>query len=179
MLKHGRPMMALDPLNPDLPVAVLLVGGENELGPVSLKLFAQTYGSEFRQILFVSVGIMDYGVLDAGADPSLGFKGTEEARRLQDKTVHRLDPFVQSAQQLGFKVDVRVSIATDPIEEIDAVADGILHGFPRSTFFISKMVFRKKRWFHRLLHGGTSDALKARLEKKGVQVRVLPLVLAN
>jgi hypothetical protein len=72
-----------------------------------------------------------------------------------------------------------VSIATDPVAEIDAVADGILHGFPRSVFFIGKMVFRKKRWYHRLLHGGTSDALKARLEKKGAQVRVLPLVLAN
>jgi hypothetical protein len=179
MLKNESPKMELDPLDPELPVAILLVGGENDLGPVALQLFARTYGSDFRQILFVSVGIMDYGVLDAGVDPSRGFEGTEEARRLRDKTVHRLGPYIATAHQLGFKADVRVSIATDPVDEIDALGDVILHGFPKSVFFISKMMFRKKRWFHRLLHGGTSDALKARLEKKGATVRVLPLILAN
>jgi len=179
MLKNETKNMELDQLDPSLPVAVLLVGGENELGPVSLHLFGNAYGSDFRQILFVSVGVMDYAVLDAGVDPSRGFEGTEEAGRLREKTRRRLDSYLAAAHQLGMKVDVRISIATDPVDEIETIADGIIEKYPRSVFFISKMVFRKKRWFHRFLHGGTSDALRVRLEKKGVLVKMLPLVLSN
>jgi hypothetical protein len=179
MLMSERSNMDPDPLDPRLPLAVLLVGGENELGPLSLQLFGGTYGSDFRQILFVSVGVMDYAVLDAGVDPSRGFEGTEEAGRLREKTRRRLDSYLAAARQLGMKADAQISIATNAVDEIDAVADGIIKRYPKAVFFISKMVFRKKRWFHRFLHGRTSDALRARLEGKGARVKMLPLVLSN
>jgi len=179
MLKNGSPKMELDALDPALPVAVFLVGGDNQLGSVSLTMFGSTFGAEFRQILFVSVGVMDYGVLDMGVDPNLGFEGTEEARRLRQKTRDSLDPFLAAAHQFGMKADVQISIATDPVKEIEAVSDGILQKYPKAVFFISKMVFRKKRWFHRFLHGRTSDALRTRLERKGMLVKILPLLLSN
>jgi len=179
MLRNESPNMQLDALDPALPVAVFLVGGDNHLGPVSLTLFGSTFGAEFRQILFVSVGVMDYGVLDMGVDPNVGFDGTEEARRLREKTRQSLEPFLAGAHQLGMKADVQISIATDPVAEIVGVSDGILERYPKAVFFVSKMVFRKKRWFHRFLHGRTSDALRTRLERKGMQVKILPLVLSN
>src|SRR5258708_28212033 len=122
---------------------------------------------------------MDYGVLDMGVDPNLGFEGTEEARRLREKTGNSLEPLVAGAHQFGMKADMQISIATDPVKEIDVVSDGILRKYPKAVFFVSKMVFRRKRWFHRFLHGRTSDALRTRLERKGMIVKILPLVLSN
>ncbi len=179
MLKNESPKMQFDLLDSALPVAVFLVGGDNQLGSVSLSLFGSTFASEFRQILFVSVGVMDYGVLDMGVDPNLGFEGTEEARRLREKTGNSLEPFLAAAHQFGMKADMQISIATDPVKEIDVVSDGILRKYPKAVFFVSKMVFRRKRWFHRFLHGRTSDALRTRLERKGMIVKILPLVLSN
>jgi hypothetical protein len=170
----GQDLERLDALEP---VAVFLVGGDNELGPYSVRLLADRYSKDYRQILFVSVGVMDYAVLDQGVDAGQGFKGTEEAGRLMRKTRLQLDPYLAAAHELGLKAVVRVSVATDPVGEIGALSDEIVKAYPRAAFFLSKLVFSKWKWFHRLLHEGTGDAIQALLERKGFPVTVLPLVL--
>jgi hypothetical protein len=166
-----------DRLDSDHPVAVFLMGGENELGPRALRIFEGLYSKEYRQVLFVSVGIMDYAVIDGGVDREQGFKGTEEAERLKMKTRLSLDPYLAEAQGLGLKADCRISVATNPVDEIDRVAGEIVESYPKSVFFVSKLVFEKKRWFHRLLHGSTGEDICRRLEKKGYPVTVLPVVV--
>jgi|SRR5882672_12902437 len=178
MTRNEKPIETLDRLDPTLPLAVFLVGGDNDLGPASLLLFRSVHAADFTQVLFVSVGVMDYGVLDAGADPSRGFEGPEESGRLRERTRRKLDVFVSEARRLGLKAGARVTIATDPVAEIDALAGILAAEYPKAVFFLSKMVFRKRRWFHQLLHGGTADALERVLQRRGLQVRVLPIVLS-
>jgi hypothetical protein len=173
----SEPRETADRLDPALPVAVFLVGGGLEWGASSLSLFGATYSTEYRQLLFVAVGVMDYAVIDSGVDPGQGFKGTEEARRLQEKTRLRLDPYLAAARQLGMKADCRVSIATDPVDEIARQSDEVIRDFPRSAFFVSKLEFRKRRWLHSLLHGDASNALRKRLEKKGLHVKFLHVIV--
>ncbi len=171
------PAHDVDRLDAAQPVAVFLVGGDDSLGPAALRMFGSHYAKEFPQMLFVSVGVMDYGVIDAGAEGMGTFKGTEEARRLKGKTRLALDATLAGAHDLGLKADCRVSVATSAVEEIDGLSGEIARDHPRAVFFVSKLVFQKPRWFHRLLHASTSDAIRQRLEKKGIPVTVLPVLL--
>jgi len=174
---HPLPAQEVDRLDAAQPLAVFLVGGDDSIGPASLRIFESHYAKDFSQMLFVSVGVMDYGVIDAGTEGLGTFKGTEEARRLKGKTRLALDPYLAQAHGLGLKGDCRVSVATSAVEEIDALSDEIAKSYPRAVFFVSKLVFQRPRWFHRFLHARTSDSIRQRLEKKGFPVTVLPVLL--
>src|SRR5689334_6993272 len=82
-------------LDPARPLAVFLVGGEESLGTAAFAMFGARYAAEFPQVLFVSIGIMDQTVLDAGVDGTGSFKGAEEAQRLQLKTRENLNPYLE------------------------------------------------------------------------------------
>jgi hypothetical protein len=178
MIPDACSMEDLDRLDPERPLAVFTVGGDNDLGHTTLQLFSGAHGSSFHQILFYSVGVMDYAVLDAGTDPGAGFEGKEEAHRLKERTRRSLDPYIAAARRMGLLTGCRVNIATNPVDEIVKGADEIAAAFPNAVFFVSKMVFRKRRWFHRLLHQSTSDEIRRGLEGKGHRVRVLPLMVS-
>jgi len=167
---------AVQRFDPQKPLAVFLVGGEHDLGAAALRVFQSSHGSEYRQILFLSVGVLDYGVMDAGVVDNDN-DAPEKARHLKLKTELALRPYLDTAREMGMTVDSHVSIATDPIEEIDLLSTKIALVCPRAVFFVSKLVFQKPNWFHRFLHKGTSDAIRKRLEKKGFPVSVLPVVV--
>src|SRR5581483_2136689 len=166
-----------DPLEPERPLAVFLVGGEDSLGPASFGMFGSRYAKEYPQILFVSVGIMDQTVVDAGADGSGNFKGSEEAERLRSRTRQSLSSYLDEARSLGLKAACRVSVSVNAVEEIARLSDEISAAHPRAVYFLGKLVVRKPRWFHRWLYGGTSDSIRRKLERKGRPVTVLPVVV--
>ncbi|HVR86412.1 MAG TPA: hypothetical protein VMU54_18970 [Planctomycetota bacterium] len=166
-----------DPFDPDRPLAVFLVGGAESLGPAAFDLFRSLYSREFPQVLFVSIGVLDQSVVDAGVDGSGNFNGTEEAHRLRKKTREGLSPYLESARRLGLKAAGRVSVSVDAAEEIARMSDGISAVHPKAVYFLSKLVFQKPRWFHRWLHSRTSDSIRKNLEKRGHPVTVLPVVL--
>ncbi|HVR85439.1 MAG TPA: hypothetical protein VMU54_14075 [Planctomycetota bacterium] len=167
----------VDRLEATQPVAVFLVGGDHALGPASLRILGNLYSKEYLQILFVSVGVMDYAAMDAGAEGQGNFKGTVEAKRLKMKTRLALDRYLAIAHQQGFRADCRVSVATDAVDEIEALSGEIAAVYPRAVFFVSKRVFPEATWFHSLLHSRSSDAIRTRLEKKGLPITVLPFVV--
>jgi hypothetical protein len=173
----GLPREEVDRLDATQAVAIFLIGADHLLEPTSVRMFRNLYSKEYAQILFVSVGVVDYAVIDGGAEGLGRFKGSVEAKRLKKKTRLALDPYLESAHQLGLKADCRVSVATDAVDEIDALSDEIAAVYSRAVFFVSKLVFQKPRWFHRILHRGTSDAIRKRLEKKGLPITVLPVVV--
>jgi hypothetical protein len=176
----GGPVPIPDPvdaLDATLPVAVLFVGGDDDLGLRPLKIFSLNHMEKFRQMLFVSIGVMDYAIIDAGVDQERGFEGTEEAQRLRQKTRSTLDPFIAGAHQLGLKADCRISIATDPVSELDSLSSKIVGIYPRAVFFVGKLVFEEPRWYQRLLFGNRSDRIQQCLERKGLPVTVLPVLV--
>ncbi len=163
-------------LDPGQPVAVFLVGGENRLEPASIRVFGSTYAQQYRQILFLSVGVYDYEVMDSGVGAG-GYADPEKAKHLRIKTRLALDPYLAVAHELGVAADCRVSVGTDPLEEIDRMSTRIALAYPKAVFFVTKLVFRRFNWFHRLFRAGTGDAIRKRLERKGFPVTVIPLVL--
>lgn len=171
------PTEEVDRLDRSLPLAVLLVGGENGLGPHVLSALRNTYRGNYAQVLFVSVGVLDGRVLGLDRDGGPDHRGSEEARRHKTLTRVGLDPYLSVAHDLGLRADCRVSIAANPAEELASLATRIVGAYPRSIFFVGKLVFDPPRWFHRILHSGTSDVLRSRLERKGIPVTVIPVVL--
>jgi hypothetical protein len=165
-------------LDPSRPLAVFLVGGEEPIGGAAFAMFGARYGAEFPQVLFVSIGIMNQTVVDAGVDGTGSFKGAEEARRLLVKTREDLTSYLESARNLGLKADARVSVSVDAAEEIERLSDEISAEHPKAVYFLSKLVFSKPRWYHRWLHSSISDAIRKRLEKRGRPVTVLPVVVS-
>jgi hypothetical protein len=163
-------------LNPELPMAVFLVGGEHRLEPASIRVFRSTYAKAYRQILFLSVGIYDYDVMDAGVADG-GYADPDKAKHLRLKTRLELDPYLTEAHEMGLAADCRVAVATNPVEEIDLLSTQIGAMYPRAVFFVTKLVFRRFNWFYRLFQAGTGDAIRKRLEKKGFPVTIIPLVL--
>jgi hypothetical protein len=165
------------PFDPGRPLAVFLVGGEDPLGPAAFDLFRTLYSREFPQILFVSIGVLDQSVVDAGVDGSGSFMGTEEAHRLRKKTLEGLRPYLERAKSLGLRAEGRVSVSVDAAEEIARMSDAISAVHPKAVYFLSKLVFQKPRWFHRWLHRRTSDSIRKKLEQQGHPVTVLPVVV--
>jgi hypothetical protein len=171
------PVQDVDLLNRNEPTAVFLIGGRDHLGPLTLRTFAQHHAQAYRQVLFLAVGVADASAVDASHHDWKGYLRTAEAKRLKDLTRLALDPYVESAHELGFKSDCRISIATDPAKEIGLLAGGIAVCYSRAMFFVGKLVFEQVRWYHLLLHSRTADSIRQSLERRGIPVTVIPVVV--
>jgi hypothetical protein len=166
-----------DAFDPERPLAVFLVGGEESLGPAAFGMFGSRYAKEYSQVLFLAVGIMNQSVVDSGVDGSGNFKGTEEAQRLRERARESLQSYLDGARSLGLKAACLVSVSVNAAQEISRLSDEITAAHPKAVYFLGKLVFEKPRWYHRWLHGSTSDTIRKHLEKKGHPVTVLPVVV--
>lgn len=171
------PREDVDRLDRSEPIAVFFVGGEYALEAHSLPAFADTHARNFKQILFVSVGVADQTLMDTGVLGVRKYRESEEAERLLRKTRWALDSCLVWAHHLGLKSDCRVSIAVDEAEEADRIAGEVAAVYPKAQFFVTKLVDPKRSWLHKLFHADMADAIRKRLERKGLSVTVLPVVL--
>jgi hypothetical protein len=160
----------LDRLVNDRPLAVLLIGGENDLGPRSFRLFEEKYRDKYDQVLFVAVGELDASV------PRRDPEKSEEAQLLNRIGVI-LEAYVAEAHALGMKAAIRIKINPKPIDALESLASNIAKDYPKSCFFLSKLAFKEPRWFHPFLFGGTADKMCELLRAKGYRVTVLPVVV--
>jgi hypothetical protein len=126
-----------------------------------LRLFPST----FRDILFVSTGVVDSG----------SFKGKDELDRLKRETERGLERYVTFARSLGLNADSRYVIGTEVVDEAEVLCGEILTEFPRAVFFLGKLIFAKEHLYYRLLHNDTAFAIQRRLQFAGMQTVVLPI----
>jgi hypothetical protein len=173
------PAEDVDILDRSVPTAVFLVGGREDVSAATLRAFAESYTGECRQALFLAVGLIDASVVDPGHPSPDPFERSTPAKRLRRFTRLFLDPYLSAAHRLGLKADCRISIATDPAKEMGRMIDGVVRGYPQVRFFVGKLVFEHSRWYHRVLHAGTSDRIRESLEKRGIPVTVIPVVLPD
>ncbi|HXS82449.1 MAG TPA: APC family permease, partial [Methylomirabilota bacterium] len=79
-------------LAPDGPTAVVLVESYAGLGIHTLLTVQRMFPRHFKNMVFVSVGLVDSGQ----------FKGTESVRALEEKVRRDLEQYVELAQRMGF-----------------------------------------------------------------------------
>jgi hypothetical protein len=177
LVETRLPTEDLDRLDRSQPLAVLFVGGGHHLEVQSLRTFRDVYSRQYSQILFVSVGLIDYAWMDSERRDSLHSGGSADLKPLLQATRNALDPVIAAAHEMGLKADCRVAVSVDETAELERLAIEVARLYSRSIFFLSKAVWRRKSWVHRLLHAETADVLRGRLEGRGLPVTVLPVVV--
>jgi hypothetical protein len=151
--------------NTQAPTAVFLVNGYNGLGIHATLAVPRLFGSQFKNFVFVSVGVID----------SSRFKGAAEVENLRASIVGDLKKYVRMARSGGLYAEYWYSLGTDAIEEVEKLCEQVVNRFPRAVFFAGKLVFQEENFLTRLLHNQAAQALQRRLQFKGLQMVVLPV----
>jgi len=160
----GEPVREFDPKKP---TAVILVGGYARLGIHCLLQIFRTFPETFRNVVFVSVGVID----------SEYFKGAEHLEALEKNTQKNLARYIEIAAKLGIPARSVYRIGTDVVEEASELCLQLAKEYPRAVSFAGEVVFDEPRWFDGLLHNDTAYAIQRRLRFAGVTVVILPVRL--
>ncbi|MFL5383358.1 MAG: hypothetical protein ACJ8GN_12640 [Longimicrobiaceae bacterium] len=68
-----------------------------------------------------------------------------------------------------------MSVGTEAVAGAEPLAAEIAKEFPRSIFFMGKLIFEREGWFFRVLHNNTADQLQRRLQFAGLNAMLLPV----
>ena len=149
----------------DEPVAVMLVSGFSGLGIHTVLSVQNLFPRQYRNYLFVSVGVID----------SSHFKGAAEIEALKKQTVEDLEKYVDFAHRLGFRAETRYAVGREAVAQVVELCEKIRDEFPRAIFYLGQLVFENDRFYYRLLHNETAFAIQRRLQFAGLQAIVLPI----
>jgi amino acid transporter len=152
-------------LDPARPVAALMVSGYGGLGIHSLLTIMRLFPGTFTNMLFVSTGVVDSG----------HFKGKADLEALKAESEAGLKRYVAFANGLGLNAEFRFALGTDVVDEAESLCAEILKEFPRTVFFLGKLIFAKEHLYYRFLHNDTAFAIQRRLQFAGLQTVVLPI----
>lgn len=147
------------------PTAVMLVSGFSGLGLHSFLALHALFPGHFKNILFISVGVIDSG----------NFKGVDEMNNLERNTRETLEKYVRYARSLGFNADYRYSLGTLMVPEMRNLCASVRTEFPRALFFAGRLIFREEKFYHRWLHNQSSATLQRRLQFDGIPLVILPI----
>jgi len=150
--------------DPKQPTAALLVGGYTGVGIHSLLSIFRAFPGHFKNLVFISVGVVDSGE----------FKGERAIDLLRRKTEETLDRYVELARRLGIPATYRMAIGTDAVDEAERLCREVSKEFSRTIFFAGKLIFKRETWYQRLLHNETAFAIQKRLHWSGITMVVLP-----
>jgi amino acid transporter len=159
---QGKPNLA--PPNPELPTAVILVGGYSGLGVHTLLNSLRFVPNHFKNVIFISVGVVDSG----------NFKGIEALEDLKRHTEDSLEKYVDLARRLGLPSRAYMSIGTDVVEELEQLSRVVHRDFRGAVVFAGQLVFQRETWYGKLLHNQTAYSLQRRLQWDGVPMVILP-----
>lgn len=149
---------------PDAPTAVVMVGGYGGLGIHTIYHALSVWRGHYKNLIFVSVGVLDSG----------NFKGASEVEELRKHTERNLNRYVELGQRLGVCSAAFMSIGTDAVDELEHVCLEVRKKFPTAVFFAGQLVFQKETWYQRLLHNRTAYSIERRLHWAGCPIMILP-----
>ena len=66
-------------------------------------------------------------------------------------------------------------LGTEVLQAGEELCGQIQREYPRSVFFLGKLIFAKEKMYYRILHNETAYALQRRLQFAGMQTVVLPI----
>jgi amino acid transporter len=151
--------------NPAAATAILIVRDFDGLAIHSLLGIGRLFPNHFKNLVFVSIGVIDSG----------RFKGFSEIESLRKMKEDDLQSFVDFANCLGCYAEYRYSLGIDLMEELEKLCKSVAKEFPRSVFFAGKLVFQEENFLTRLLHNHTPFTLEQRLQFEGLEMMILPV----
>ncbi|MCX5684465.1 MAG: amino acid transporter, partial [Planctomycetota bacterium] len=153
------------PLDPKAETAVILVNGYNGLGLQMLASVRRYFGHEFKNHIFVMVGVIDAG----------NFKGAGAVQQLQQHVWSEADRYVSLMRQNGLAADARTAVGTDVVEELEKIAPALVKEYPQAVFFLGQLIMPTETIITRLLHNNVTQAVQRRLYGLGVPFVTLPV----
>jgi len=151
-------------LDPRAPTAAVLVATYGGLGiHTTLNIF-RFFPGYFKNLVFLSVGVVDSG----------GFKGEGAIEELRHGTEESLAQYVELARRLGMPATSRYALGTDAVDVGEKLCLDVAREFPRVTYFAGKVIFQREAWYQHLLHNETAAAIQKRLQWAGKPVVILP-----
>jgi amino acid transporter len=150
--------------DPMQPTAIILVGGYGGLGIHTMMNALRVTPGHFKNLVFISVGVVDSG----------NFKGAEAMEELKHHTENTLSQYVDLANRLGFPSTSFMAIGTDPVEELEHLSLNVFKRFPKGVVFAGQLVFSRDALYQRLFHNQTAYSLQRRLQWDGVPMVILP-----
>src|SRR5262249_54500876 len=163
------------PFQPDLnpvpakdahaPTAVVIVREFDGIGVHTLLTIPQLFPKHFKNVVFISVGLID----------SSQFKGAAEIENLRRQKEEALKSYVEFANCLGWYAEYRYSLGIDLMEELVKLCNDTGREFRRPVFFAGKLVFQEESLFTRALHNHTPFTLQQKLQFEGLQMIILPI----
>lgn len=152
-------------IDPKAHTAVLLVGGYSGLGVHSLLSVLRLFPHLYKNVVFVSVGVVD----------SATFKNVQEVDEVARRTQTSLDEYVALAHRLGLGSMSKMAVGTEVVPEAERLCREVAREFPRSLFFAGKLIFQREGLFQRLLHNESAVLLQRQLQFAGLNAMVLPV----
>jgi amino acid transporter len=153
------------PVDPSKPTAVVLVGSYGGVGIHTVLNIFRAFPGHFRNLVFVSVGVVDSGE----------FKGEHGIDELRGRTELMLSNYVALAGSLGVSATARAAVGTEAVAEAETLCLAVAREFPNVVFFAGKLIFQREKWYHRLLHNETALAVERRLRWVGKTMVTLPI----
>ncbi len=151
-------------LDPKAPTAAVLVANYGGLGiHTTLNIF-RFFPNYFKNLVFLTVGVVDSG----------GFKGEGSVEELRKRTEETLAQFEELAKRIGMPSTSRFALGTDAVHEGEKLCLEVAKEFPRITYFAGKVIFQREAWYQHLLHNETAAAIQKRLQWAGKPVVILP-----
>ena len=98
------------------------------IGVHALLTIPRLFPNHFKNVIFISVGVIDSGQ----------FKGHTEVEGLKEKTEEALKSFVEYANCLGWYAEYRYALGVDLIAELEALCDSMAKEFARVVFFLQR-----------------------------------------
>ncbi|HMA80681.1 MAG TPA: APC family permease, partial [Candidatus Binatia bacterium] len=123
--------------NPQAPTAAIIVRDFEGIAIHTLLNVQRLFPNHFKNIIFISVGVIDTGQ----------FKGQREIESLKRKTEENLQSFVEYANCLGWYAESRYSLGVDLIQELVTLCESVAKEHPRTVFFSGKLVFQEENFF--------------------------------
>src|SRR5262249_41735943 len=150
---------------PHDPTAVLMVNSYNGMGIHSILGIQRFFPGHFKNIVFLSVGIID----------SERFKGSDEIEALKKSVEEDLNKYVELAGRMGLYAEAQFRLGTDVISELETLCAQVAKKWDRKVFFTGQLAFEGETFWTRLLHNQTSFALQRKLLFDGLETVILPI----
>ena len=161
------PPGAVQPLDPQAPTAVFLVGRSLGAGMHTLLSAQRLFPNQFKNFIFISIGEID----------AESFHGEELLTELRAEVEDNLESYVNYCRRHGWAATSMHSFGTDVVDRLLTLADMIVRQYPNSMFFAAQLIFAEDNGLTRLLHNQTAYAIQRDLHLRGVPMVILPMKL--
>ena len=164
-VKHMEAVKEKPALDQNSKTAVLVVNGFNGLGLHTLFNVTRLFGKEFRNFVFIQVGVIDAG----------NYKGADDVKHLQHKVREDVDRYVRFMSAQGFYAESMTLTGTDIIDEVEKISPELIKRLPGVVFFGGQIVFENETILTKWLHNYTVFSLQRRLYNYGIPFMVMPI----